>query len=458
MHRYHEATKHTVERLNASRHALDWDNMPNPFRNYEGVPVIDLPADPEPPLIPALDVLRGLKGSTEASGLDFLSSLLFYSASISATKRVASTGSRYALRVNPSSGNLHPTEFHIANPSGLYHYRVASHMAEQRGRGDFGFPYELTFILTTIAWREAWKYRDRAYRYCLLDAGHAGESLALCAQALGYDVDVVRDFVDDEISARLSLPPDEWPLLIVGLGARRTATRDGILLGGEPNALSAEVIPYPAIDAVHNESKLWIPPDVSGPARRCPVTDTMAKSSATLADVVRQRRSALNFRGGAESISFEQFGTLLQLATRESNYIRLYAYVHRIRGLAPGVYRHDPATGELHPIKLGDQRVVAAGLSLSQELAGNSCVTFSMIADLDRAAREHGNRGYRYVHFEAGAIGQRLYLAAEALGFQSTGIGAFFDDQVHRYLDLDPAQGQVVYHFACGYGVQDPRL
>ena len=49
--------------------------------------------------------------------------------------------------------------------------------------------------------------------------------------------------------------------------------------------------------------------------------------------------------------------------------------------------------------------MIAAALSLGQELAGNACVAFSMIADLERAARHHGNRGYRYVHFEAGAIG-----------------------------------------------------
>ncbi len=77
---------------------------------------------------------------------------------------------------------------------------------------------------------------------------------------------------------------------------------------------------------------------------------------------------------------------------------------------------------------------VAAFLSLEQSLAGNSCFTISMIADLGEAARVFGNRGYRYVYFEAGAIGQRLYVGAEALGWNATGIGAFYDDDVHRYL------------------------
>ncbi len=111
---YHEATKHSIESLRQTRHVLDWANIPDPFRHYEGVPVLDLPADPPSPEMPALDVLQGASGTTSVGdGAAFLSQLLFYSAAISASKRVPSTGYKYALRVNPSSGNLHPTEFHF---------------------------------------------------------------------------------------------------------------------------------------------------------------------------------------------------------------------------------------------------------------------------------------------------------------------------------------------------------
>jgi hypothetical protein len=119
---YHELTKHTPDSLRRARHALDWRNMPDPFRHYEGAPLIDLPADPPEPEIPALDLLFGAYGMpSEASAIPFLSQLFFYSAAISACKLAPATGERYFLRVNPSSGNLHPTEFHLLMPDALYH-------------------------------------------------------------------------------------------------------------------------------------------------------------------------------------------------------------------------------------------------------------------------------------------------------------------------------------------------
>jgi SagB-type dehydrogenase family enzyme len=151
---------------------------------------------------------------------------------------------------------------------------------------------------------------------------------------------------------------------------------------------------------------------------------------------------------------------MLEFATHgfPERFIHLYVYVHRVDGIEQGVYKFSAGHAELEQIKTGDQRVMAAGLSLGQALAGNACVAISMIGDLERAASVHGDRGYRCVHFEAGAIGQRLYLAAEAIGAGATGIGAFYDDEVNRYLGLTAAQGQVVYHFAIGYPVPDPRV
>jgi len=484
---YHEATKHSVDSLRRSAHFLDWQNMPDPFRHYEGVPVIDLPADPAAPMTPTLQVLQGGRGSTaEGDGAAFLSQLLFYTAAISAAKRVPSTGYKYALRVNPSSGNLHPTEFHFITrglrnwTDGLYHYRASAHMAEQRATGTFediwtGISAPIVFVLTSIAWREAWKYRDRAYRYCLHDIGHAWQALALAARSIGCESLAVGCFPDDEVAVFCRFSVDEWPMLVVALhgaliplgepGARETAW-----FGGEANRLSTEEIPYPLIGSFHAATKCLearqiaaaeLPRSGSGEIK----LPAPAASTRTFGEVARTRRSALDFRGGVESMSLAQLSAILDASTRRlsadfgaTRYVQLYLYAHRVEGLELGVYRHWPERGELEQLKSGDQQVMAAGLSLGQELAGNACVAFSMIADLDRAARAHGDRGYRYAHFEAGAIGHRMYLAAETLGLQATGIGAFFDDEVHRYLDLTNQEGQVIYHFAIGHAVRDMRL
>jgi SagB-type dehydrogenase family enzyme len=490
---YHESTKHSVQSLRRSQHFLDWKNMPDPFRHYEGAPLLDLPADPPGSEIPALDLLHGAYGASRAvDGPRLLSELLFYSAAISASKLVPSTGDRYALRVNPSSGNLHPTEFHFATrglegwPDGLYHYRPSSHTAEQRATGDFamrqaGAAAPITFILTSIAWREAWKYRDRAYRYCLHDVGHAWQAVALAARASGCDSFASGLFVDDEIAQACRLSGDEWPMLLVEIRSRELPAGslplrdpDGgatVWHGGHPNQLSEHRVSYPLIDAIQAATK-------SNPAAE-PIPDCVdegsgeislpapasASSERAFGEVARLRRSALDFRGGAESISLAQLSAILVAASGpltadfgDARFVQFYLYAHRVDDLAPGVYRYWPRQSRLEQIRAGDQRVAAAGLSLGQDLAGNACVAFSMIGDLERAARMHGDRGYRYVHFEAGAIGHRLYLAAEALGLGATGIGAFYDDEVHHYLNLTSRQRQVVYHFAIGYPVPDPRV
>jgi SagB-type dehydrogenase family enzyme len=493
---YHESTKHSVESLRRTPHVLDWANMPDPFRHYEGLPVLDLPADPPSPETPALGVLQGFSGATPAcDGPTFLSQLLFYCASISASKLVPSTGDRYALRVNPSSGNLHPTEFHFLTqglkewPDGLYHYRPSSHTAEQRALGDLemklaGSSAPITFLLTSIAWREAWKYHDRAYRYCLHDIGHAWQALALAAQAIGCDAFAVGQFPDDDVAHLCRFHEDEWPMLILELRGgsiplcetapvRVPSRREIVWFGGEANQLSKETIVYRQIDEIHEATKLTsngcahhiavVGPALIGAGEtRLPPP---ASSARPFGEVVRKRRSALDFLGGVQSMSLTQLSAILAAASQRlladfarARFIQLYLYAHRVCGLEPGVYRLWPERAELERVASGDQRVAAAGLSLGQFLAGNACVAFSMIGDLDRAARADGDRGYRYVHFEAGAIGHRLYLAAEALGLGATGIGAFYDDEVHRYLNLTPEQGRVVYHFAIGYPVPDFRL
>ena len=486
---YHEATKHTVERLTAGRRELDWAHMPWPFRHYEGAPLVDLPAE-----MGELDAEGG------RSGAEFLSRLFYYSAAVSATK-IAQSGMRYALRVNPSSGNLHPTEFHFATrglgewPDGLYHYRASSHEAERRAAGEhwvkavlettlapWSREARVVLVLNSIFWREAWKYRNRAYRYCCLDIGHAWEAVRRAAREMGCEVHAYGHFLDDKLRRALNAEVDEQPMLIVALsgdgGSGQRGEAETMWWGGEANTLSAETVDYPLIEGLHRATSLC---ESIAPVRQAGEASERAgdarlpeavQGGERYAVVARRRRSALDFQANAGPMPLAVLSAILQEALAghgcdfegdmsgmpSSRFVTLYLYVHAVEGLDRGVYRYAPRSHTLALLLAGDHRVAAAGLSLGQQLAGNCAVAFSLVADLERAEAAHGDRAYRYAHFEAGAVGQRLYAGAERFGWQGTGIGAFYDDAVHHYLGLQPDQGQVVYHFALGRAVPDPRL
>jgi SagB-type dehydrogenase family enzyme len=345
--------------------------------------------------------------------------------------------------VNPSSGNLHPTEFHFCTkglvdwPDGLYHYRPSSHVAEQRAIGDFGGnlvegSVPLIFVLTSIAWREAWKYHNRAYRYCLHDVGHAWQALTLAARSIGCESFAIGHFSDDRIAECCLLSRDEWPMLIVELRGLSIPMRmldkvETILFGGSPTGCRTSKYLFQRLkESTPPRSAALRPPFPLSASQRhsgaaksacrliCPQAPTSAKWFVTddpllTLEVGTSRFRSCNLRLSSLSTKrplFADFAT--------ARFVHLYLYVHRVEGLSPGVYRYWPEHSELKKIKEGDQRLVAAALSLGQDLAGNACLAISMIGDFENAAHIYGDRAYRYVHFEAGAIGQRMYLASGA--------------------------------------------
>jgi SagB-type dehydrogenase family enzyme len=496
---YHQATKHTYHSVRANAHYLDWSNQPNPFRIYEGAPVTVLPPEPDLPNIGTFSAMGALGEPAHIASesdsvhrdtvpLDaiWLSRLLWHSMAISAWKKVPRTTNRYSLRVNPSSGNLHPTETYLALAGfagladGLYHYRADRHALELRCLGAWtrhlaqaleipsGVEPSLIVGLTSIFWREAWKYRDRAYRYCCHDLGHAILSLLLAARALGLPGGVIANFSDLRLTRALGLTEsDEAPMAFLLFPSRshreRSAPpREAFL--GTPNELSKEEVPYELLLGMHRSTIL---PDPAGPLPPAPPANAatpddqpplpqpfcLPARDAPLGSTVRRRRSALDFDAHTPPMERNELEQLLDFATRDwpadwrgnfngetsalgkgADFVTLYLYIHRVRDCEPGVYRWDASNRTLEQLHRANVERVAAYLSLEQALAGNACFAVSMIANLAEVAERFGNRGYRYVHFEAGAIGQRLYVGAEALGWSATGIGAFYDDDVHRYL------------------------
>ena len=189
--RYHVQTKHHFNRYARSLGFLDWANQPDPFRRFEGTRLIPLPLlEPgrRSRLASVRCDLRPWSVPCQPVSLRTLSRFFEFALALSAWKKAGE--SEWALRSNPSSGNLHPTEGYVVLPqidgldlkSGLYHYAPKEHGLELRAefrtepveRLLAPFPSgAFLFGLTSIHWREAWKYGERAFRYCNHDVGHA---------------------------------------------------------------------------------------------------------------------------------------------------------------------------------------------------------------------------------------------------------------------------------------------
>ena len=164
-------------------------------------------------------------------------------------------------------------------------------------------------------------------------------------------------------------------------------------------------------------------------------------------------------------------------------HVHLLVFVHRVQGLEPGLYclvRDPAAYDNLHnhlapeatwirqawcplnfPFYLlaeGDVRSTAAGLSCGQAIAADGVYAVAMVAEFEEARKARGASFYKRLHWEAGLIGQLLYLEAEAIGIRSTGIGCFFDDSTHRVAEMKGHTFQDLYHFTLGGPVDDDRL
>jgi hypothetical protein len=158
-------------------------------------------------------------------------------------------------------------------------------------------------------------------------------------------------------------------------------------------------------------------------------------------------------------------------------------FVHRVEGIDPGLYAlaRDPAKAEklkasmhshfawqpppgcpeglpLYLLERGNARQLATQVSCRQDIAGDGAFSLGMLAEYEAQLVEHGPSCYRRLFWEAGAIGQVLYLEAEAAGVRATGIGCFFDDPVHQVFGFRDLAFQSLYHFTVGGPVDDPRL
>lgn len=506
---YHERSKHHQDRYAPGPGGLDWATQPDPFRRYGGAPELELPLlTGELPV--CWDDLFVPGVPERAMSVDSIASLLQLSLGLSAWKSYG--GNRWALRCNPSSGNLHPTEGYLicpalpGLPAGVHHYRPDRHGLEQRAAAPFVWSGGILLALTGIHWREAWKYGMRAFRYCQHDCGHALAALSYAAAALGWPARLLAEWGDDQLAALLGLAraadfagaEAEEPEALVWVGPGAAPTAADVLAtladaewAGRANALSPQHRDWPDIPAVAAATRKPAGTKVEQ-AQLAALPPLAPASREPTSQLIRRRRSAQAFDGVSGITApafFRMLDALLPRAaqppwalTDAAPCVHPVLFVHRVEGIEPGIYclpRSPAALAELRaamradwlwaavpgcpahlPLYLlapMDVRDFAAAVSCQQDIAADSIFALAMLARYDDIDAAHAWR-YRQRYWEAGMLGQVLYLEAEAAGVQGTGIGCYFDDAVHRALGLDTARFQDIYHFTVGKAVVDKRL
>ena len=433
--------------------------------------------------------------------------------------------------MNPSSGNLHPTEAYIvtgplenmSDDPGVWHYASDHHAIERRcafadaawrAMQIHGDEPTNTFLvaLTSIHWRESWKYGERAFRYCQHDLGHAIAALSISAALYGWRVTILPSWPHRAISALAGLDRDqdfveaerEEPACLLrvtgGFPDGRSPKVDEMFLdavrrgrwSGRASQLSEDHVEWTFIDEIARATvDVGAPRDTPDEVLARPEAERQMPSADRPLDaraIILQRRSAVAF-DGVSSTDRQRLEQILSRAMPAPGApwealwwpprIHLALFVHRVTGLEPGLYllaRRSAAVPRLKaafhrsflwepasdlPLWLldrGDYRSRSKRLSCDQDIAADGFFSLAMIAEFESSVLEHGAWFYRQLFWEAGVVGQVLYLEAEAAGARATGIGCFYDDPVHELLGLAGHEFQSLYHFTVGMPVEDARL
>jgi SagB-type dehydrogenase family enzyme len=487
---YHRITSYRRRQL--TPHTLDWAHQPVPVKRYPGLPRVPLDRRVKLPEIDYFDLMkRGPGADSSCTGqLDSQTLSTAFRLTHEVTARAMHAAAPFYYRSVASAGALYPFEIYLAVhrvngiAPGVYHYDLFDFSLTTLRRVSvpeippMGRPVSATFYISGIFFRSAWKYRNRAYRYVLLDAGHLLENLRLALGALGFCCSIHLDFDDDKAATLLGLDPQrEVCLACVHLhegnaGVRKAGETDPL----EP--LSAEILqasrvseqeiaygdilsihragngfssPFagdlPALHVLDNQPSSWI--DVDGPDH---------PGSADYVRVLQQRRSRRNFiaapaRRGEFSAFVEQvvrhMGTASEVPAACRSAITPGFLIGAEMPIPPGFYLLDPDAKQVGRVSDGRLTESMATACLDQMWLKRAALHLLFMTDLAALDRNWGPRGYRYAMIEAGRLGQQAYLAATASGWGACGIGAIYDREAAGLLDL-AADGALLYLVGAG--------
>jgi SagB-type dehydrogenase family enzyme len=493
IYRYHQQTSY--ERGKMAGHQLDWQNQPSVYKEYNGIDHIPLPDNM--PSMPQ-DIYKVLKKSDSTQGLprmdpEQLSVILRLTCTF--TARASQGGDFFYYRSAASAGALYPTEIYIVTHgfkglnNGLYHFGIHGHRLTPLRDGDLsGFiaghlipPSSvlpvIAFIFTSIYFRSSWKYRERAYRYHLLDTGHVMENISIAIKALGLPVRISYDFNDKNVNRLAGLDDQkEASLALAYIPGFKSAADScmpmiNVLPGDIKNAstVSEMEIQYPAILAIHKAGRpvtmdsnhMNDVSDFIGPLPEIWTTlpdSPPGEETVSYPDCLFKRRSRRNFI----NVQMER-NTLLALLDAlcpddtsipqtRSGYSHSFCtgfITGNIKGVDQGIYILDREQRRFGLVKRGSFIERMAHACLDQLWLKNANIHFLFYSDLDYIEQRWGPRGYRYAMMGAGRMGERIYILATALGLGCCGIGAFYDQEAADIIGLNKSS-RLLYLVAAG--------
>lgn len=465
---YHRDTLH--QRGSLTGRALNRDEAPMPFKLYRNTPIFHFAHDLAHPEV-ALDKALDKRPLEKANMPKVLAGVCNLTAGITQIRK-SGDGVAFHLRANASAGALYPAELYIALQNvvgmndGLYHYNPLQHTLSQLRSGyvfgalSSGDPM-VRFYVTSIHHRSSWKYGARAYRYCLLDAGHMVENLRLSAAIYGVSAEVDYDFNDSAVAEFLGIDPEFEGCLaqVHSLGCTPDTEADvAVPLSSEEIPSFSKVAPKaeapPELLAVHRTTSSFARCPVCTPPENLDETVPLPKPvipSSTAATILN-RRSRRNFipLSRAQKDIVDVLGMICHdEAPVCSSALNVGFLAGEQSGFTPGyhvVNRADCSTTLVTP---GNFMGLAARVCLDQGWLENAAIHVVITANLQELNKTCGPRAYRYTHLEAGRLGQRLYLAATGKQLGACGIGAFFDKEAAQLLSL-PKGEVLLYLIAVG--------
>jgi len=420
---YHERTKHSYNSVRTNPNHIDWEDQPSTYKNYPST-----------------------YKKTKLDLEDEEDIFLYHIAGLTAKKTYPS--GEYYLRINPSAGALYPNELYFqargveGREDGIYHYEVSSSsltllqsIGEEEGLEPY-FGYDTAmqgylFLVSAIYYRSSWKYKNRAFRYCLLDAGHLLGCIEAAALLKSQSLQMNYHIEREKLNRMFGFDTREWFLA----GACMATAMQGTKV----KAIEFE-LPYvegsrsfeknELIEQAYHETRLLVD---------CEENREVPKFSYEinkLKDTLFTRRSQRGFNEGA--ITKEQFNTMINAIHQTipsdcDEEVNIYVVINRVLDMPLGLYK-DGAY-----LEYGDFARKAGYLSLEQyTLSQQGAVAFFLTSKA---------KNYQALYQKAGIIGQRLYVVAQYMDVGCSGIGAYYDDEVNELVGNDE---MVLYALAIG--------